>query len=235
MSIKCEKCGTENEDGAKFCKSCGTALNSEPVPVVELTNANKYKKPLLIAAGLLVLSITGYYAKIAVDEYHHTIGNEHKCNDNDAEACYGLAISYEFGTEGHGIFFSIQKDEQKQIQYFSKACDLGKLPGCVALGNIYSTGDIIKKDEYKAVELFNKAANGGDSWGYASLADAHVRGIGGLVQSTSKAKDLYAKGCDVGDEISKESCIRYSTYDPDPVVWDRNFWERFSTSMNTTL
>ncbi|MDD3645518.1 MAG: zinc-ribbon domain-containing protein [Bacteroidales bacterium] len=29
MSIYCQQCGTQNEDGAKFCKNCGLPLNKQ--------------------------------------------------------------------------------------------------------------------------------------------------------------------------------------------------------------
>lgn len=217
MNIKCEKCGVENEDGAKFCKDCGSALNSEPVLVVEQTSANKYKKPLLIVAGVLILSVVGYFGKIALKEYNDTIGLKHKCEDNDAAACNFLAITYQLGFSENGMFFSLPKDTSKSVEYFTKACDLNDFGACSALGNVYVIGEIVRRDNNKAFELFTKAANGGDAGGYSGLASAYKFGSGGVAQNTAYAKELYGKACDLGDKIS---CLEYSSYHPNPAIWE---------------
>lgn len=220
MNIKCEKCGVENEDGAKFCKDCGSALNSEPVLVVEQTSANKYKKPLLIVAGVLILSVVGYFGKIALKEYNKTIGKENRCNNNDAEACDDIAFSYKIGLSDNNMFFSLPKDTSKAIEYFTKACNLDNFSACATLGREYSMGNIVRQDRDKAVELFTKAANGGDAGGYSGLGSAYQFGSGGVAQNSAYAKELYGKACDLGDKLS---CLEYSSYHPNPVIWESRF------------
>lgn len=217
MSIKCEKCEVENEDGAKFCKDCGSALNNEPMPLIEQTSANKYKKPLLIVAGVLILSVVGYFSKIALKEYNETIGEENRCNDNDAEACNYLALSYKFGFYDNGMFFSLPKDTAKSVQYFTKACDLNDFNACYYVGVEYDIGKIVRQDQDKAVELYTKAANGGVAGGYSGLASAYKYGSGGVAQNTAYAKELYGKSCDLGNE---SSCIEYSYYHPNTDIWE---------------
>lgn len=59
----CPECGEENADGAKFCKSCGAALESAPAPVTESKKYDK-NKILIIAliAAIVILAVGMIFA-----------------------------------------------------------------------------------------------------------------------------------------------------------------------------
>ncbi len=54
--MKCQNCGTENKDGAKFCKKCGATFD-KPVEQSVATPKSSSKRTVLIVVGVLVLAI----------------------------------------------------------------------------------------------------------------------------------------------------------------------------------
>jgi len=57
-----------------------------------------------------------------------------------------------------------------------------------------------KKDYKKAVALYQKAADQGDVSAQTKLGVMYANGLG-VRQNTSKAKELYGKACDEGDNL----------------------------------
>ena len=54
--VNCPKCGSENNDSAKFCKSCGAKLsNHDDLKIVTNKNKNKDNKNKLIIGGLVIV------------------------------------------------------------------------------------------------------------------------------------------------------------------------------------
>ena len=49
----CQKCGTENDDNAKFCKGCGATLNSSP-KIEKNENKNSSNNKLIIAVAAII-------------------------------------------------------------------------------------------------------------------------------------------------------------------------------------
>ena len=49
----CQKCGTENDDNAKFCKGCGATLNSSP-KIENNENKNSSNNKLIIAVAAII-------------------------------------------------------------------------------------------------------------------------------------------------------------------------------------
>ncbi|WP_458456237.1 zinc ribbon domain-containing protein [Methanobrevibacter sp.] len=58
--MKCEKCGFENKDEAKFCTKCGSSLN-EAVEVNTSQNSNSMKY-IIIALIIIILLLVGILA-----------------------------------------------------------------------------------------------------------------------------------------------------------------------------
>ena len=56
----CPKCGTENDDNAKFCKGCGASLNSSPnIETKKVENSSNNKLIIAITAIICVCIIFG--------------------------------------------------------------------------------------------------------------------------------------------------------------------------------
>ncbi len=49
----CPKCGTENDDNAKFCKSCGTTFKSAP-KIQKIENKKSSNNTLIIAVAAII-------------------------------------------------------------------------------------------------------------------------------------------------------------------------------------
>ena len=63
--MKCPKCETENQDGAKFCRSCGNPLEQKVVKHSNVLSSNDNTKTIiitLIAIAIIVLIGVGVYA-----------------------------------------------------------------------------------------------------------------------------------------------------------------------------
>ena len=55
--MKCPKCGTENNDGAKFCKGCGGSLQSNPPLDSSMSQSKSNNNTLIICATILLAII----------------------------------------------------------------------------------------------------------------------------------------------------------------------------------
>jgi len=53
--MKCFKCGTENKDGAKVCKKCGSSLISQSIPVWQPTWKWHIKVLIIIYVSLIIV------------------------------------------------------------------------------------------------------------------------------------------------------------------------------------
>jgi predicted nucleic acid-binding Zn-ribbon protein len=82
--MKCEKCGFENKDKAKFCTKCGNSLVQKvPEPVPAKSNNSKYIIIALIAVIILLVGTIGYFALNNGSESVET--NDEPQNDDSAE------------------------------------------------------------------------------------------------------------------------------------------------------
>ncbi|MCI6178773.1 MAG: sel1 repeat family protein, partial [Campylobacter sp.] len=64
-----------------------------------------------------------------------------------------------------GRAFYNNKEYDKAVELYKKACDGGDMRGCRSLGTMYANGNGVEKDFSKAVELYKKACDGGDMRG----------------------------------------------------------------------
>ncbi len=76
--------------------------------------------------------------------------------------------------QGNGV----EKNEQKAVEYLSRASDLGNAKAQVALGYLYLQGAGVKKNETSALKLFRRAAEQGERDAQYNTGLAYVRGIG---------------------------------------------------------
>lgn len=137
MSIKCEKCGAENENGAKFCKSCGAALNIPPVQSANTDDKNSVIKIIIKVSvwivGIIVVIIIAVFGYFFIK----TTALKSGCENNNAQACYdfsnldGPFSSYDEKTEAANKACRLgNADGCYDIFEYQKACDLKLGKGC---------------------------------------------------------------------------------------------------------
>lgn len=80
--MKCPNCGTENNDGVKFCKSCGTSLQSGSTTISKSSN----KVLIIIAALILCVVVIGGIALLSGDsDDSTTVINDDTSDSIDAD------------------------------------------------------------------------------------------------------------------------------------------------------
>lgn len=98
--MKCEKCGSMNESGAKFCSECGT--NIEQVIVVKETN-KKSNSAMIAVAVILSVFFIGLFSVIALTTVFtfNTIDNIVEKIDENPDAFNSIedSINYYFSGE----------------------------------------------------------------------------------------------------------------------------------------
>lgn len=96
-------------------------------------------------------------------------------------------------------------DYAMAFKYCSKACDMGFVKGCFALGYLYANGHGVRQDYAKARELYLKACNANDSGGCHNLGILYHEGQG-VRQNKTKAKEYFGRACDLGNQ---QGCDAY--------------------------
>lgn len=61
--MKCNECGFENKDTAKFCSNCGSTLSQKPSEVIQTKSDNsKYVIIALVVVIILLVAVIGFFA-----------------------------------------------------------------------------------------------------------------------------------------------------------------------------
>ena len=89
---------------------------------------------------------------------------------------------------GHGV----QKDEEKAVEWFTKAADQGEAEAQLSIGTRYYSGNGVKEDKQKAVEWFTKSADQGNAAAQLALGICYYYGFG-VKKDKNKAVTLYTK------------------------------------------
>ena len=87
-------------------------------------------------------------------------------------------------------------------QQYKQDCKSGKMQSCIELGMLYYTGDGIKQNIKKSQKLFKKACKNRVSRGCHYLGYGFLRGGEGIEKSKRKAMLAFARGCNMGNELS---------------------------------
>lgn len=77
--MKCPKCGLENGDGAKFCKSCGSPLDSGP------KNQEKSSKNTLIIAVAAIICVCIIAGALIMTSGNNSENNSAPVSDSDED------------------------------------------------------------------------------------------------------------------------------------------------------
>lgn len=95
----------------------------------------------------------------------------------------------------------IGKDGAEDVEFHTKACDLGDGLSCWSLALMYDYGQGIGRDLAKAGKFYVKACGLDEKFGCRGLGVMykHGRGIG---KDAAKAAEFYTKACDLGEGMS---------------------------------
>lgn len=88
--MKCDSCGFENKDSAKFCSKCGVSLEVAPTPPEPKNNNSKIVIALLIVIIVVLAAVIGYFALA-----NNTFGN-----NSQAQPASGNANSSNTSSSG---------------------------------------------------------------------------------------------------------------------------------------
>lgn len=169
MSQYCQKCGTENEDGAKFCKSCGFGLTIESVKPNNENNSNAIFQILKKVTIWIVAAIVAFFLIIVLlhfNERSAITDLKDKCVSDDAQACYQLG-TFKQGYDGVlGLTHNLHYTEQEEA--LVKSCRLGNADACYEAGRNASQYDVqspIGKEYYRQGCLLK---DGRSCWWYGN-------------------------------------------------------------------
>lgn len=113
---------------------------------------------------------------------------EKGCVLGDADSCASLAILYE---NGNGV----SEDLQQAVNYHDRACSAGLASSCAHLALLYEQAE---NYEYAAIYHQN-GCDAGDAKECSLIARMYYYGQG-VSQNEEKARELFKKSCDLGDE-----------------------------------
>ena len=96
----------------------------------------------------------------------------------------------------------VERNIEKAICWYTKAAENGHLDSMVNLGNIY----LREKDYTKALKWYELAANKGDQYAQYELGVMYRLGEG-ISQDTEKAKALFLKAAEQGNENAEKALV----------------------------
>jgi len=110
------------------------------------------------------------------------------CQKKDRESCFSLA---EILKEGKGV----ARNDKAAFEAYRKACDLGQLGACRAVGAYYLAGSpgIVDPNAAKAARIFERACRAGHAGSCFDLATLYDEGKG-VKRNPKKAARLRSKG-----------------------------------------
>jgi hypothetical protein len=121
------------------------------------------------------------------------------CEFNDPDACAMLANFLVTGTGG------VNKEVEKGLQLFERACKAGSDGACATLGTLLYTGELgIRNPQIGAVFL-DRACRGGMQGACATLG-VQLLGNAGVEKNWQLASALFKRAC-IGDDPT--GCINY--------------------------
>jgi len=144
------------------------------------------KKIVLIVGALAFLSFGITLTKSEIKEF------EKECEAGNFEACGAAGIFYEHPVELGGS--ASDRDYNKTLYYFKKACDRNLYAACLEIGAMYVREEGVKADYKKAMKLFNKACKGGEMEACSNLGFMYQYGKGVKVDKI-RAIEYYKKAC----------------------------------------
>jgi len=155
MSAYCQKCGAENIDNAKFCKSCGAALyfeaeqkNGTENRTSKSSTMQTVKKVLLWIVVLisLISAFVLFYSIQEQKKWEAKLEKEKveaeelriKCANNDGEACYKVSKMPPYEERSDALAKGCRlgnKDACREGQYYKEGCNLQDGESCYMIAS----------------------------------------------------------------------------------------------------
>lgn len=155
---------------------------------------------------------------------------EGHCAKNDGNACLSIGSAYIYGVfvnqdyahgfellskacelgEGFGCWtlgmlyrdgVGIQQSYPTALGFFEHGCQQNDGESCNDLGILYFNGEGVRQDKRRSMELFNKGCDLNSGNSCINLADELIKNDG---NKKTKAKELYGKACDIGEQVGCE-------------------------------
>lgn len=188
--MKCSNCNSENSDGAKFCKKCGTPLEEKTINHEEIINSvgnNKAKsndntKIIIIALAIVAIVLAGAFAYIYMS--------------GDSSSSDANANSESAGQSTNQVSSSQQSSSQPAKSAQSQTTSMSILGGSFSTGsaeadktyaNIYVGKENAGKDVI--VQIFY--SRDGNSLNNGNMVPASVHSDGYLYITSADAYHYY--------------------------------------------
>ena len=114
--------------------------------------------------------------------------------------------NYQFASSSRASDESKYSDSKDSLADMKKWAEQGNAEYQVKVGWKYYAGKGVRQDVVLARQMFQKAASQGDRQGQGMLGLFYEKGLGGLRQNRTTAKEWYGKVCDQG---SQKGCDNY--------------------------
>ncbi|WP_296890850.1 zinc ribbon domain-containing protein [uncultured Methanobrevibacter sp.] len=136
--MKCDSCGFENKDSAKFCSKCGVSLEVAPTPPEPKNSNSKVVIALLIVVIVVLAAVIGYFA----------LANNAFGNNSQAQPASGSANSSNTSSSGGG--------SSQQVNTSESSSSSGPAKQWVLIGSYSGSGSGTKSINVPAGEIMVK-------------------------------------------------------------------------------
>ena len=135
--MKCDSCGFENKDSAKFCSKCGVSLEVAPTPPEPKNSNSKVVIALLIVIIVVLAAVIGYFA----------LANNAFGNNSQAQPASGSANSSNTSSGG---------ESSQQVNTSESSSSSSPAKQWVLIGSYSGSGSGTKSINVPAGEIMVK-------------------------------------------------------------------------------
>lgn len=135
--MKCDSCGFENKDSAKFCSKCGVSLEVAPTPPEPKNSNSKVVIALLIVIIVVLAAVIGYFA----------LANNAFGNNSQAQPASGSANSSNTSSGG---------ESSQQVNTSESSSSSSPTKQWVLIGSYSGSGSGTKSINVPAGEIMVK-------------------------------------------------------------------------------
>jgi TPR repeat protein len=153
----------------------------------KIAECNSGKIKACFEAGLMYSSARGGagFNKLKARYYL-----EKSCSKKHASSCWELGKLYLNGSGTKDRKLSLKKNIAKALDYYNRACDLGKGYACYDLSNLYTFGHEVPNNKEKALSYADKACKNGVVSGCLSTGYSYLN-ANNIVKAEEIFKTVY--------------------------------------------